>query len=179
MLLKGKNAIVYGGSGLVGSAVARAFAREEANEFLVGRTLSTLDKVAEEIATAGRRAETAQIDAFNEVAVDRHAVEVVRKAGSIDISFNAVSFGDVQKPIIDMSCDEFAQSVTNAVRSQFLSSSAAARYMVKQGSGVIPTVTGYGPPTPSLGNTGVIRGAVESICRQLASDLGPQGIRVT
>ena len=39
MLLEGKNAIVYGGSGSVGSAVARAFAREGARVFLAGRTL--------------------------------------------------------------------------------------------------------------------------------------------
>ena len=38
MLLTGKNAVVYGGAGSIGGAVARAFAREGANVFLAGRT---------------------------------------------------------------------------------------------------------------------------------------------
>ena len=60
MLLESKNAIVYGGGGSVGGAVAHAFAREGARVFLAGRTLATLDKVAEEVRAAGGVAETAQ-----------------------------------------------------------------------------------------------------------------------
>ena len=44
MLLKGKVAVVYGGGGAVGSAVAKAFAREGAKVFLAGRTRSTLER---------------------------------------------------------------------------------------------------------------------------------------
>ncbi len=46
MQLEDKNAIVYGG-GKVGRAVARAFAREGARVFLAGRTIATLEEVAE------------------------------------------------------------------------------------------------------------------------------------
>jgi 3-oxoacyl-[acyl-carrier protein] reductase len=53
MLLEDKNTVVYGGGGSVGSAVARAFAREGANIFLAGRTIATLEEVAEEIRAAG------------------------------------------------------------------------------------------------------------------------------
>jgi NADP-dependent 3-hydroxy acid dehydrogenase YdfG len=70
VLLENKNAIVYGGGGSVGGAVARAFAREGARVFLAGRTLATLDKVAEEV-RAGGVAETAQVDALDERAVER------------------------------------------------------------------------------------------------------------
>jgi NAD(P)-dependent dehydrogenase (short-subunit alcohol dehydrogenase family) len=62
MLLEGKNAIVYGGSGSVGSAVARAFAREGTRVFLAGRTLAPLEEVAEKIIASGGVAETAQVD---------------------------------------------------------------------------------------------------------------------
>ena len=62
MLLEHKNAIVYGGGGSVGGAVARAFAREGAKVFLAGRTRESLEGVAEEIAAAGGVAETAQVD---------------------------------------------------------------------------------------------------------------------
>ena len=52
MLLENKNAVIYGASGSIGGAVARAFAREGARVFLGGRTLATLDEVAEEIRSA-------------------------------------------------------------------------------------------------------------------------------
>jgi 3-oxoacyl-[acyl-carrier protein] reductase len=67
MLLENKNAVIYGGGGSVGGAVARAFAREGAQVFLAGRTLATLEEVAEEIRAAGGVAETAQVDALDEL----------------------------------------------------------------------------------------------------------------
>ena len=49
MLLKNKNAIIYGAGGSIGGSVARGFAREGATVYLVGRTLDTLDNVAKEL----------------------------------------------------------------------------------------------------------------------------------
>jgi NAD(P)-dependent dehydrogenase (short-subunit alcohol dehydrogenase family) len=49
MLLESMNAIIYGGGGAIGSAVARAFSREGARVYLAGRTPETLEKVAEVI----------------------------------------------------------------------------------------------------------------------------------
>jgi 3-oxoacyl-[acyl-carrier protein] reductase len=63
MLLEDKRAVIYGGGGAVGGAVARAFAREGAHVFLAGRTFAPLEEVAEEIRSAGGVAETAQVDA--------------------------------------------------------------------------------------------------------------------
>ncbi len=60
MLLEGKNAVIYGGGGKVGSAVARAFAREWVKVLLAGRTLAKVEAVAEEIRSAGGVAESAQ-----------------------------------------------------------------------------------------------------------------------
>jgi NAD(P)-dependent dehydrogenase (short-subunit alcohol dehydrogenase family) len=48
MLLKNKNAVIYGGGGAIGGAVARVFAREGARVFLASRTLQSLEKVAED-----------------------------------------------------------------------------------------------------------------------------------
>ena len=67
MLLKGKHAVIYGAGGAIGGAVARAFAREGAKVFLAGRTLSSLDAVAQDISNAGGVAETAQVDALNDM----------------------------------------------------------------------------------------------------------------
>ena len=56
MQLKNKNAVIYGAGGSIGGAVARAFAREGAEVHLAGRTLESLEQVAEEIRWRSGRA---------------------------------------------------------------------------------------------------------------------------
>lgn len=87
MQLKSKYAIVYGGAGAVGSAVARAFAREGATVFLAGRTIAGVEAVARDI---GGTTEAAEVDALDERAIEKHLKSVIDKVGRIDISFNAV-----------------------------------------------------------------------------------------
>jgi 3-oxoacyl-[acyl-carrier protein] reductase len=82
MLLEGKNAVIYGGGGSVGGAVARAFASEGASVFLAGRTREPLAKVASDIEGAGGRAEVAELDALDEQAVEDYIGGVVERAGS-------------------------------------------------------------------------------------------------
>ena len=77
MLLKDKNAVIYGASGHIGSAVAHAFACDGANVFLAGRTLATLNAVAQEISAAGGAAETAQVDALDPQAIEQHLDAIV------------------------------------------------------------------------------------------------------
>jgi 3-oxoacyl-[acyl-carrier protein] reductase len=98
MQLEDKVAVVYGGAGSIGSAVARAFAREGATVFLAGRTLAALDAVAHEITADGGRAATAQVDAHDQVAVDAHAAAILDSAGRIDVSFNAINMEPVGGP---------------------------------------------------------------------------------
>jgi len=104
MLLEGKIAVIYGGGGGIGGGVARAFAREGAKVHLAGRTLQSLEAVAEKVRADGGVAETAQVDALDERAVDEHADAVAASAGGIDISFNLIGLGDVQgTPLAEMS----------------------------------------------------------------------------
>jgi 3-oxoacyl-[acyl-carrier protein] reductase len=181
VLLEDKNAVVYGGGGWVGGAVARAFAREGAKVFLAGRTLSTLDAVAGDISAAGGVAEVAQVDALDERGVDEHADAVAESAGGIHVSFNAIGHGDVQGlPLSEMSFEDFVRPITTAMRTQFLTSRAAARHMVRQGSGVIMAITATTARKSirEVGGTGVTFDAIESLSRQWASELGPKGVRV-
>ena len=190
MLLEDKSAVIYGGGGKVGAAVARAFAREGARVSLAGRTLEGLEEVAEEIRSAGGAAETAQVDALDERAVDEHADALTERAGSIDISINLISYADLQgTPLAEMPLEDFERPVVTAVRTQFLSSRAAARHMVRQGWGVILTFGGAGGRDPIrhyasggfqvyLGGFQVALGAIDVLRRQLVVELGPHGIRV-
>jgi 3-oxoacyl-[acyl-carrier protein] reductase len=180
VLLEGKNAVIYGGGGAIGGAVARAFAREGAKVFLAGRTRARLEAVAEGIRAAGGAAETAEVDALDERAVDAHA-DAVAAAGGIDVSFNLISHGDVQgTPMAEMQVEDYLRPVVTAVRTTFLTWRAAARHMARQGSGVILVFGGSGPPMRDyhLGGLQVAFEAMESMRRQLSAELGPRGVRV-
>src|SRR5438067_10065201 len=179
MLLENKIAVIYGAGGPIGGAAARAFAREGARVFLAGRTLAKLDTVANEIRSTGGSASTIVVDALDEQAVDSCVDAMVEQAGSIDISFNLISYGDVQQPLMMLSVEDFLQPITNAMRTHFLTTRAAARHMIRRGSGVILAFGGSGPHThPGLGGFKIALDALEGLRRQWAWELGEHGSRV-
>lgn len=73
---------------------------------------------------------------------------------------------------------DFMQPVVTTVSAMFITSRAAARHMIRQRSGVILAFGGYGDPLPNMGGLQVAFGAIESLRRNLACELGPYGIRV-
>ena len=175
--------MIYGAGGAIGGAVARTFAREGARIFLAGRTLESLGTVAGEISAAGGSAETAQVDALDESAVERHIAEVVERAGSIDVSFNAISIRDVQlTPLVDMSREDFVSPILTGATTHLLTARAAAWRMAERGSGVILTLSASAVlahvPGVYVGGFGVACAAIEALTKQLAAELGPSGIRV-
>jgi 3-oxoacyl-[acyl-carrier protein] reductase len=180
MLLEGRNAVIYGGGGRIGRAVATAFAHEGARVHVTGRTGAKLDAVAEAIRADAGAAETAVVDALDERAVDAHADSVVSGFGSFDISFNLIAHGDVQgTPLAEMSLADFERPVITAIRTMFITTRAAARHMMRQRSGVILVFGGYGDPPRgyNLGGLQVAFQAQEALRRNLAAELGPYGIR--
>lgn len=186
-LLQNKNAVIYGAGGAVGSAVARAFAREGAKLFLAGRTLAKVDAVVKEISSAGGVVETAQVDTLIEEAVDNHINAVVSKAGGIDISFNATGIagaivaekGLQGTPLAQLTPENFLLPITTYTRSNFLTARAAARVMLTKGSGVIlmntPEPARFGVPT--IGGMGPAWAAMEALSKNLSAELASQGIR--
>ena len=179
MLLEGKVAVIYGGGGAIGGAVARVFAREGARVYLAGRTTSKLDRVTGDIRSKGGVADAAVVDATDEKAVTDFVNGVVREAGHIDISFNLISYGEVQKPLVALSVDDFLRPITTAMRTHFLTTRAVAPHMMTRGSGVILAFGGSGPQTqPGMGGFKIALDALEGLRRQWAIELGPHGIRV-
>lgn len=183
MILKNKNAIIYGAGGAIGGAVAQAFAREGANVFLTGRSETSLKKVAANIEADGGKAETAVVDASNENAINKHFNEVFEKAGTIDISFNAT--GIKQKgiqgiPIVDLPADGFLKPILFYANSQFLTAKTAARHMVGNNKGVIITLTAVPSKiaAPLTGGMAPAWAIIESFTRTLAREVGTHGVRV-
>ncbi|UYO01018.1 MAG: SDR family oxidoreductase [Devosia sp.] len=180
MLLNNKVAVVYGGSGAVGSAVARAFAREGAVVHLAARRAEGLQAVAENIRAAGGRAHIATVDAMDRAAVAAHLNEVAAASGPIGIVFAAIDWGDAQgNDLVDLDYERFVQPVQNGLKSWFNIGTEAARLMGETGGGAIIGFTANAARQAynQMGGFGVAGAAVEHFLRHLAVEAGPKGVR--
>jgi 3-oxoacyl-[acyl-carrier protein] reductase len=180
-LLEGKVAVVYGAAGGVGSSVARAFAREGASVFLAGRTEKSLKPIAQEISGRGGSVDVASVDALDPTSVEKHLQGITAKEGKLDISFNLIGTNVAMgSRLTELSEQRFADAAFNRVRSYFITMTAAARIMEKQGNGVILGLTAPNArlPRASMGGFSVGGAAIEALCRQLALEVGPRGVRV-
>ena len=126
--------------------------------FLSGRSRPGLEEVAQQITAAGGAAQVAVIDAEDAAAVDAYIDGIAREAGSVDIVCNVVGprakdYGN-GKPAMHMMVEEFMVPLSTFVKSEFITSRAAARHMVKQPSGVIIFVTGSPAPRSHAGHDG-------------------------
>jgi NAD(P)-dependent dehydrogenase (short-subunit alcohol dehydrogenase family) len=179
MMLKDKVAVIYGGGGAIGGAVARAFAGEGAEVFLTGRLQAPVETLAKDIGCA----DAAAVDALDEQAIGRHLQSVVDRAGRVDISFNAIGLPDTEilgVPLIDMDLEQFARPIAAYTTSYFLTARLAARHMIPNRSGVIMTVTALPARMGSRlnGGYGPAHAGKEALTRDLSAELAPQGIRV-
>ncbi len=183
-MLQDKVALVFGGGGSIGAAVARQFASEGAYVFLSGRTAETVERTAKQIADAGGHAQADVVDALDETAVSDYVDSVVARAGRVDIEFNATGPRVAEyangTPAVDLPASLFCVPVQTVLQSQYITARAAARHMFTQGSGAIIFLTGS-PARPHLTGTtaiGAAFGAVENLTRTMAIELGPAGVRV-
>jgi NAD(P)-dependent dehydrogenase (short-subunit alcohol dehydrogenase family) len=181
MILANKIAIIYGVGDSMGGAVARAFAAAGAKVFLTARTVDNAAAVADQIRAAGGAAEVGRVDALDERAVQQYAERVQREAGALDISFNLINIQDKQNvPLADMALEDFVRPIDVAMRTQFLTMTAAARIMTRRRSGVILSLTATpgGIGYPKVGGFGPACCAIEAFSRNLAAEVGPAGVRV-
>jgi 3-oxoacyl-[acyl-carrier protein] reductase len=180
-VLQNKNAVIYGGGGSLGGAVAKALAAAGAKVFLTDHHYNAVRLVAGEIIAADGDVEIEAVDAFDAGFVQAHLERVMASAGSVDISFNAVGVDVVQNiPLTDISVEDFVQPIQLTMQTRFVTATAAARVMMKQGSGVILTLTATpgGIGYPFTGGFAPACCAVECLSRNLAAEVGPYGVRV-
>jgi NAD(P)-dependent dehydrogenase (short-subunit alcohol dehydrogenase family) len=145
---------------------------------LAGRTDSTLESVAARIRAAGGTAHVTRLDVLERAAVEHHAAGVAAARG-IDICFNATGNDDVQgTPLLDMPFDDFLRPVSKAVTAHFNIATAVGRHMTQRGCGVILVMAGGREAIPRLGGSHVAWAALAGLCRQLAAEFGPHGVRV-
>jgi 3-oxoacyl-[acyl-carrier protein] reductase len=177
MMLENKTALIYGGGGAIGGAVARAFAAAGARVYLAGRARARLEAVANDI---GDAAEVAEVDALDERAVAEHA-DAVAAGGGIDIALNAVSFPYAQGTLLaGLTVDQVMHPIESFLRSNLVTVNATTPHMAARGSGVVLTLSTAGARFARPGNLGfgTTCAAIEQMTQRLAAELGPSGVRV-
>lgn len=179
--MKGKTALIFGGSGAIGRAVGHVLARKGANVHLVARRQDGLEKAALSIRSAGGTVETVQTDVLDDQATERAVAQLVDRTGGLDIVVNATSFmHDQGKEIGALSPHEFAAGFLPFLSAQFNIAQSVAKHMGGERPGTIVTVVAPAARMAAPGHLGHIVGCagIEAFSRALATELGPRNIRV-
>ncbi len=177
--LKGKVALITGGSRGIGRAIALAYAEQGADVAISARKLPDLEAVAKEIEALGRKALPVASHIGKSEEIKSLVEQVKAKFGRIDILVNNAGTNPYNGPLID--AEEWAWDITNNVnvKGPFLLSLAVAKLMKEQGGGVIVNIASSAGLTPSnLHIYSVTKAAVIMMTRVMAREFAPYHIRV-
>ena len=182
--LDGLVAVIPGGGGGIGSALAEAFAGAGARVVVTGRTQASLDATIERVQAAGGEGLAVVADATDEADAERVVRESVERFGRIDILVNAVG-GGAGKALHSAETyprDDWDWIMDLNVRSTLVPTQAVARQMIAQGGG--GRILNISSVRANLGIKAgysayvAAKGAVSSLTRQWATEWAPHGIRV-
>ena len=180
MLLDGRVAAVSGAGSGIGRAIALRLAAEGADVVLAGRSADSMEQVAEQIRTTGRRALVVAMDLRDPVSIDAAAQAAVGEFGRVDVLVNNSGIGGPSAPLVEMSLEEWEDTLRVNVTGTMLACRAFLPGMIARRSGsvvVIGSVTGKRPlvnRTPYAASKMALVGLV----RTLAWELGSSGVRV-
>jgi 3-oxoacyl-[acyl-carrier protein] reductase len=177
MRLQGLSTIVTGGASGFGAEIARSYAREGAKVVILDLNADGAKKVAAEIgdsaiALGGSVTSKADVDASVKLAVE--------KFGKLDVVVNNAGWTFRNKPLLEVTEEEFDKAFDINVKSIFLMTNACVPVMKKQKSGRIINIgsTAGVRPRPGLTWYNATKGAVNLMSKSMAVELAPDGIRV-
>jgi NAD(P)-dependent dehydrogenase (short-subunit alcohol dehydrogenase family) len=175
--LSGKRAIVTGGSRGIGLAVAHALAAEGTDLALVARDPEHLAAAAGQLAAAHDvRVVAVPADTGDDAAVTAMAEEVVARLGGIDILVNAAATPNTSGGFAD---DALEGEINVKVRGYLRCARAAAPHMAAAGWGRIVNISGIAARQTGSVVSSVRNVAVVALTKNLADELGADGINVT
>jgi NAD(P)-dependent dehydrogenase (short-subunit alcohol dehydrogenase family) len=182
--LDGRVALIPGGGGGIGSALAEALAGAGAKVAVAGRTRETVDETVERVHAAGSDGLAITADATNELDVDRMVSETLGHFGRIDILINAVGggAGKALHPAETYPRDAWDWIMELNLRSTLVPTQAVAQAMIAAGNG--GRILNISSVRANLGiNAGysayvAAKGAISSLTRQWATEWARYGIHV-
>lgn len=172
--LKGKIALVTGGSSGIGFATAKLFAKEGAFVFLTGRRPAEL---AEAVASIGSNAVGVEGDISNLADLDRLFLRIEGEAGRLDILFANAGIGEFL-PLGSITEEHFERTFATNVRGTLFTVQKALPLMPRGASIVLNGSMVASKGVPAFSVYSASKAAVRSLARGWAVDLKDKGIRV-
>lgn len=178
-MLKGKTAVVTGGTRGIGLAIAKKYLENGANVAIAGSREETVEKALSQLQEYKDNVMGIWPDLCNPEEVAAAFASVKERFGSFDILANNAGISS-RTSIYDYTLEEFSKILDVNLKAVFVCSQAAARIMKEQGSGVIintsSMVAEYGQPSGC--GYPATKFAVNGITKSLARELAKDGIRV-
>lgn len=179
--LDGKIAIVTGGAGGIGKALAVGLGIHGATVVVSSRNRDAIDRVAAEITReSGNQAEAIACDVTSEESMKSLVDQVKERYGRIDILVNAMGM-NIKHDAFEYPIEDWDRLFDVNVKGTMIACKAAGRIMREQGSGSVINLSSVrGIRGYTGGNSGycATKGAVELITKALALEWAPLGIRV-
>jgi gluconate 5-dehydrogenase len=180
--LTGKSAVVIGGAGGLGQAIAQGLLEAGADVLISSRREEALKKAQGELkAATGKTADYFAGDATKEADVEALVAAASAKYGKITILVNAQGFNKKQDAL-DFDIDTFRQMLDANVTSFMIAAKHFGRHFKENGYGKIINLSSVRGKiaTKGTGNAGycATKGAVDMLTKQLASEFGPFGVTV-
>lgn len=181
MFLEGKIALVTGASRSIGRAVALALAREGADVAInYARSAEGAEETARMVRDLSRRALVVQADVANRAQVEAMVNRVVEAFGRLDIL--VANAGVLTRtPFLELTDEEWERVIGTNLTGCFRVGQAAARQMVRQGTGgKIVNITSEVSERvlPNLSHYAASKGGQRQLTRAMAIELAPYGINV-
>jgi NAD(P)-dependent dehydrogenase (short-subunit alcohol dehydrogenase family) len=180
MRLKGKVALVTGGSMGIGEAVAERFAQEGAKIVITGRNQENLERTVHNISAAGGEIIGVNGDVQYAQDVRRMVEETLSLYHKIDVLVNNAGVCS-PAPFLELSEEEWDRHMAINLKGTFLVGQLVSREMVKQGSGGsiinMSSVNGLAAEADQA-HYNATKGGINLLSMSMALELAPLGIRV-
>ncbi|MEO7096491.1 MAG: SDR family NAD(P)-dependent oxidoreductase [Polyangiales bacterium] len=172
-LLDTKNAIVTGGTGALGSAVARSLLREGARVLVTYSHEGALEPLRTAMGSDADRLEGVRVDLRDEDAVAQAYRSFVVARGGLDVLVNVAGGWDGGKPVHDTSWSVWQQLLDVNLKTAVLSCKAAAPHLVARGGGSIVNVASRAAvhPNPNGAAYASSKRALLALTEALAEEL--------
>ena len=174
-MLKGKTAIVTGGTRGIGFAIVKKYLENGANVVLAGSRQESVEKALKQLSAYEGRIMGIWPDLCDPEAVARDFAAVKERFGRVDILANNAGVSS-RTSLYEYTLEEFSKIMEINVKAVFVCSQAAARIMKEQGGGVIINTSSmvgeYGQPSGCgyPASKFAVNGLTKSLARELAKD---------
>ncbi len=172
-------AMVTGASRGLGQNFARVLARAGANLVITSRTAASLEPLADELKSLGRKVACVELDVRDHASIQQGGWPRLRQFNRIDVLVNNAGC-NIRKPATEVTWDDWNEIVNTNLRGAFFVAQAAAKQMIPRrygriiNIGSVTCVAGYAGLAPY----GASRGGIKQMTMSLAHDWGPHGITV-